>query len=369
MPIDKNLTGDYDYLNIVVRNETTNDAVLKYSETRQAPLIRGIENYQLGIVRFRIPGTKIPLFVFDDDDTGASPYNLILAVMDPGDSMPLAAQVENVRYINAFGSIDKTYPEIPKPQSRFIYYYNSFLSMINAALSDLWTTCTTLPEFAALIGGLPPPVFEKDDKDFVFSFASGAPPNNSFDSQNNTIQHLALFLSPKLFYFFSGFPSMFYSNLQEYRLNLFNFRNDWQGRPNFHTFYPDFSTITQWQHLSRLIVATTVPVRQEFLGIEGDNGANYTQGMLTDFEIQPSPDGIQQDEIYYFTEVPRFLNFATVGDLDRFDLTVYFQTKDNRLFPVLLPPGFESTFKVVFKRKKARDHMQYGTHSYNDTYS
>lgn len=190
-------------------------------------------------------------------------------------------------------------------------------------------------------------------------------------------------MSQNLFYFFSGFPAFFYGstglatpadvplsilpNIVNYRL-LLNLNNDnIQVLPafgdypagNYNVVFQDYSSIFLWQVLSKILLTTTIPIEGEAVVLKGNQGTPTTQRVLTDFNIQQQLDGIQRQYLFYDAQFPRWSNIKTPGDLRRIDLRVWVQFANLQTIQLPIPPTFELEVKLMFKRRKAYNLLQY----------
>lgn len=371
-----NLNSDFGYYNFLINNSTNEFIPAEFSETRIMPVLTEMQDWQVGVNRFKIPATSIPLMIFEEKEDPpnvfTSPYYIGFSI----GSTYLSPIISNVEWDDQFANNDKTC----RPCSRFLYYYNAFLQMINKTLGDLYTLCTNYGNYEQILHLYNAdilPYFDLDDVTsylkiylpFSDTFANPSPFVRSDDDQ-----YINIHLSKKLFYFFSGFNSKYLSvpplpNM-DYVLNIACpiVYDNVVTIPKFSTtlperqmlaFYQDYSSLYLWTTLTRIILTTNIPIEQENIGVKGGSGVNFQQILLTDFEIVPNKDGAQRDYIFYFADTPRYQNFTSNGDLRMMDLRVYFQTRDLETFLLDIPPTFELSVKLQFKRRKAKDQLQY----------
>lgn len=377
-----NLNSDWGYYNFIINNSTNDFITAEFQETRINPVLTNMQDWEMSVIRFKIPSTAIPLFIFEEDllpppalpGTYLSPYWVGYSI-GPTYTTPL---IQNVAFDPFFANNTLT----NRPQSRFIYYYSAFIQMINVALGSLNTTARANGAYA--LSGILDfsehefPFIELDDTTpymkFMLPYDDNfiAPSPFVFDITDNINIHM----SKKLFYFFAGFNARLLSTPplpnMDYVLKfappiLYNNIIDlpkWGNNPTLPLrkvlqVYQDYSCLYLWSTLSRIVLTTNIPIEQEYIGVAGADGQNFQQTLLTDFEIEPNRDGNQRDYIYYFSDAPRYSNFTSNGDLRHMDLRVFYQTRDLRTFPLVIPPTFELSVKIQFRRRRARSQLQY----------
>ena len=370
-----NFVSDYGYYNILISNDTETSKEATFSETRINPVLSNMQDWLLAVVRFKVPSTSIPLFVFEEIEnppgTFTSPYYVGFSIGNTY-ATPL---IQNI----VFDPIYANTTAVNRPYSRFMYYYSSFLKMINDALLELFTTAKTNGAYTALLNPFTDPealYFELDNTTSYLKLllpyvaATGSPFVN-----DGTNPYINIHISKKLFYFLAGFNSKCLINpplpFMDHVLLISEpeVYNNIIDLPAYQTLparsviqiYEDYSCLYLWNKLSRLLFTTSIPIEQELIGVKGQDGNNFQQTLLTDFEVIPNQNGNTRDYIFYFAEYPRYQNFTSNGDLRNMDLKIYFQTNDLETFPLMIPPGFESTVKIQFKRKKALELLQHSS--------
>lgn len=374
-----NFNSDYGYYNVLINNDTEEIKNADFQETRQAPILSNMQDWQLAVVRFKIPAASIPLFVFEDTETPAgsgnyvSPYYVGFSI-GQNYATPI---INNVVYIPQFGTSTSNI----RPYNRFMYYYTSFLQMINEALKTLFDMALLDAAYQPLLNAFTnvnSPFIELDDATSYMKLilpvggTVNAPTTSPFVYNQNG-QYINIHFSKKLFYFLAGFnakllqtPPLQYMdyvlmlslpNLYDNITSLKPY-NGINERPII-SFYQDYSCLYLWNTLSRILLTTNIPVEQELIGVKGADGQNYSQTLLTDFEVPPNREGNQRDYIFYFADFPRYINFSSNGDLRQMDLRIYFQTRDLQTFQLQIPPTFEASVKLQFKRRKAKGLLQY----------
>lgn len=386
MAIKSNLNSDFGYYNILINNNSDTDKEALFNETRTTPILTNVQDFYLTVIRFKIPTNRIPLFIFEEDENGNSPYFITFS-LGKGYNNPVSVRVD-------FSSTDANEDiGAQRPRPKAIYYYSSFTNMVNQAFRDLYGQILTNPAYATAFtnAGINPvtelpansPQIRYNPETTLFSlqvpYVTGTEQGSPFTQPTVINQDfINIHFSKKLNFFYQGFNDKILINpptpnaqvvLNFPKPTLVNGGN-LGTEPAYNLTTParnyleitqDYSTVNLWQTLTRIILGTTVPIEQEYIGVEGRDGTNFNQLLLTDFEIEPNENGRQRDYIYYNADHPRYSNFSSNGDLNFFDLRVFYQTKDLSTYPVLIAPNDEISVKLQFKRRPAKTELQYSS--------
>lgn len=372
--VKSNKITDHHYVNAIINNGTNDYIKCDFDETSTQPILNNMNDYMACIVRLKIPTAGVPLFIFEKTSyfisftLGAGDTNLI----DPPCEVP---------YI-------PTSNEIIEPYNLAVYYYEQFIAMINACLLTLWQLIFTAP-FALTYGVIVTPNFSVLQPPYFFYDKTTLQlqlrlPNNPvpgvpfvsspfFPANPNGIN---IVLSGKLKFFLNGFNSLFYgfgtnglngNPLINYKLLLNPSANNQLTLPPTNavitpTFVnaigQDFQSLTAWQSLSRIFITTNMEMVKEQLMVKGRNNQPFKLEMLTDFEIPQ--EGLDQNDYIHFNAVePRFQNFMATGGLYRFNFRVFFQYKDLSAYELRIPPTFEFSMKMQFRRRWDNELLQH----------
>ncbi len=411
-----NLNSDYGYYNIIMNNYSGNvtptdpngfpNTFLEaaHIDNRTQPILSNMNDWELRVERFKIPGVTIPLMIFLDNGVPTtannylSPYYMAFTRgVDDSDITPA------VQVIFSPQTPTNIPPFNGPPYNRFIFYYTAFMQLINNALATLWVQASTNPAYDDLfVDGVTahtPPYFALDSTTNYFKLVcptydtlpDAVPtPFQTTDLDFNP-NGINLLMSSNLFYYFTGFPEFFYGQqgiptvmngaqpsagqtvYLNYKLLLNINPLNLQTLPpfssndeynNVNVVYQDYASISLWQTLTRVIITTDAPVEYESVTIKGPtSGQPYTMNVLTDYEI-PALDSGQQRQYLYYNAITnsRWLNFKASGYLDRFNVRIAVEFNNLQTVPLFIPPTFESTVKVAFRRRKAYDLLQYTKH-------
>lgn len=375
------------YLNIFISNTGNQPISAEYSAQQNKPILDNMNDYEAGIVRMKIPTASIPLMIFEDNQYW---IGFVIGQNDEHLLGPLpVVLMPEFRPNNSNGS----------PADHYIYYYSQFLGCINDILRQLWVLAiadsappappnpyqAVIP--AELQHAYMSPVFKIVDTtsyiDFIApSFRDNADPaKQSCPFHQNGIQ---IIMSNKLFYFFSGFPAKYYGITPiagdvrlNYKLQLYadQFNNTgavrtWNHIASYNTvkITQDYPSLFLWNTLSRVFITSSIALEKEYILVKGDQGSSKKFEILTDFELpdDSSSKGLRE-YIYVQPTIIRWINFKSSGQLDKMDLKIYFQTKDLDIYQLYIPPSFEATAKIRFRRRQNRNLLQHTIESKTGT--
>lgn len=390
MTARSNLNSDSSYYNFVITNFDKYKAVeASLYEERISPVLDRMQDYTASVARFKIPGSIIPLFRFEPDE-----YFISFGLNVNGTQLPVPPNPEPI-FSNiitlAVNYLKSNYNSSPNYQL-FVFYYRQFIQMINITLKNLWDLArgdpayTAIPEMAALTDDDYPRLVLTDTNPFIELWMptniNGLSPfwgyTNPAGPPGNAIY---IFLNPKLFYFLCGFNSVYFKggaltapNVRNVNLAHVLNPNDRDNRVQnipaggglpaifyYSIFRQDYSSLHNWQKLARIIFTTSMPLEGESIGINDNTGVNYSQIMLTDFEVEPSDTIAARETIIFYPqgELRRY-NFTSTGELRKMSIRIFFQLDNFDLIPLLIPPSFQATLKLQFDRRWATNLLQYG---------
>jgi hypothetical protein len=387
MTSKSNLSSDNSYYNFWIKNDGQLTGIeASLNEERIGPVLDRMQDYSVSVARFSVPGSTIPLFKFEFLDPPANTRSAYTITVASGNDIdPAVAEFD--LFIDDDLTFDPTTFNTNDPYKHFVYYYQQFINMFNRSMSAIWAGLRVDPNFTAIY----PILATMTDDDYPrlqqipntpyleikFPLSATAPfiGQSPFLGFNPGAESLYLFLNPKLFYFLAGFNSNYFkggalnstTQLQVpdavHLLNPINFSyQDPALLPlTVATFKQDYSSLHNWQQLSRIVFTTAMPIESESVGVNDGDGTNYNQTMLTDFEIQPNANGSARETIYYYPQGEnRPYNFTGTGPLRKMSIRVFFQLRDLSLIPLIIAPGFDMTLKLQFKRRQAANLLQYG---------
>lgn len=362
------------YLNVFISNTGDTPIPAEYIAQQNKPILDNMNDYEAGIVRMKIPTASVPLMIFEDNE-----YWMGFVLGQNDDHLLVRPVVLLDEY--------KSNNLLSSPYNRYIFYYSQFLGCINAVLSDLWSLAIADANYQAVIADnlynpannpeRYAPIFKINGTTSYIDFISACDPAEATkESCPFYADGIQIVMSNKLFYFFSGFPSKYYGstgivldNRLTYKLQLYadQYNNtkvieQWNGQDTFDAvcITQDYPSLFLWNTLSRVFITTSIALEKEYILTKGDLGQNKKFEILTDFELpdDSSSKGLRE-YIYVQPTIIRWINFKSSGQLDKMDLKIFFQTKDLDVYPLVIPPSFEATMKMRFRRRQHRGLLQH----------
>ena len=152
---------DYVYYNFLLYNDTNTNKLADFNETREDSIIKNASDWDMAVVRFSIPSTTIPIFVWKENlyfigIQGAWGNNMIIR--------PVTLQLRNERV--PAGSQNENY----------VFNYQLWIDNINYAITELYNQNNPqgVQPFQPAGAGRQPIAYYNDEDDFGITF----PENN-----------------------------------------------------------------------------------------------------------------------------------------------------------------------------------------------
>lgn len=405
------------YSNILINNNTNQAVAAFYNETQDLPILSNQQDFQLRVVRLKVPMNTVPLFLYKPET-----YYISFGLSQPfTDDTIDKAKCDNTVYnilppveVEFCPDVDRfSVPVVSADQYlNSVHNYESFLAQINHALSKLWDTAwsgsteTLLYQemLENIYGTTKPfaPYFRIDDCSncFQFCWPQGAPTQNKFSTNpffpslgiSNTgtediYYGIKILMSAPLHSLLNGFQSFYFGPTgvedlltKQVYPNL-NFALYFDVFPNnLKEFLPvDFddpglwwvktqeqSSLYAWQTASRIIITTNISLVKESVLIGVNAGKPVRLEVLTDFTIpQTGIDSVNEYLYYDNIDNDRWINLVDMGALNRMDLKVFVQFSDLSLMPLIIAPNHEFNIKLGFRRKLANASFQNSSMPYN----
>lgn len=354
--MQRNSTIEKHYDNIYLNATFTHDASFGerpspaiYNVTKTLPIVDIASDYYVSIIRFDIPLGTVPLYIFPvipgSLATQTSP--MIIGVTVGGVDFPV-----NLVYVadfttSLFPPVNQNNPnqQIITP-FYFVYAYQNLIDAINKALNTAWVA-------AGSPGGAPGPYFYLDSVTELISLVV----SNAFIVAGATIfvnEFLVNYLDA--FHWFQNginvpnghdFTFIFDSTLN-FTLPPFTVG------PTLWKFTQEYTTLVYWSALRRiLITSNNIPVINEFLPVNSiDQGIASSLPVLTDFVPSIEQPGQQRSIAYYYpTSQYRLVDMISNRPIQAVDLRIFWQDKQNNIYPLLLQVLQTASVKMIFVKK------------------
>ena len=321
------------YYNVRLLNDTRKDIIpAVFSENRVVPILENPSEYELAVVRFKVPAETIPIFRWVDDK-----FSITLS----------------------YGGSDFTeyLPWIPKAlpsDNKFLYgkaiwSYQSFIDSINLAFKT---------------------AFDKLKIDFPLAPPTEAPfitfnsatelmtiwTEELYEEATNTI---AIMFNYDLFAVIPSFqvdrlnippPSTGVSfDIKFQRLkvkNNYNNKTIYNGKA-YYTFQQEYTTLALLNDfVSITFESDSIPIEPELLPAQ----TNVVRRIITDFE---PIDGVNDHQSFqYFSRGSlRYYDLKSSYPMHKIDIRVFWTDRRGEQFPIYINRDEVLTLKLLFRRK------------------
>lgn len=348
-----------------------------FSEVRDQPLFDGApKNYNMSVVRFTVPTSYIPIQFFPVQFDATNPSNPNNSIY----SITLSYNGNDFREFIQWETQNDSVPIPPAPASGggvrdfqrnpqyadyySLYSFNHFCNLINRTLDSIYQT-----NIVPLLPAPTPPAVYKS-------------PFITFDPRTNlfTIIAPATFLDtnpiPVIMYFNTilneNFDTSFNSNLEGYsapdgkniKLNFVDF-----GRTNFipdtteesggfYLIAQEFDTTGQMTNFTSIIIrSTSLPIVNESIslqsrrtGTRGTGVGGASESIISDFEVDLGSNRNLRAFVHYIPTA-EYRRITMNGDtpINRIDIEILWKDNYDNLYPVLIPPHYIATIKILFE--------------------
>lgn len=366
---------DVMYYDLCLRNfQSSVDKHLRFSETRDSPLVRVANDYLLSVVRFQIDTFSLPVWFADiqknQGDVNLTPYSIILQCTDTfgnvytpaptyinwvcpvvGTPVPLAPNLRP----NGFQDFSSDYYKS--------YNYEWLIKLVNQCFDNAFV------ELVKLFGGVAavdPPFLRWDSNrncaDLFVRLSHYAP---------NSSPGIKIFINEPLAALFNSFPFIKYlNNSPEMRFQLlcdpFGGSDvvELYSNPNpFIKVTQNYSTLAQASPISSILFTTsTMPIAPNQLSapiiLDGSqvinlaaNTSDIYQNIITDFIADESQYRAGGALLYVPSGNYRYISLIGSQEIKQIDINVYYRDKLGNLNIFLLPAGASASMKLMFIKK------------------
>lgn len=350
-----------------------------YEDIRTVPLLHNPNDYMMSVIRFSIDASHIPIFVCqviqnpsNVNDINFTPYTFTM-------------QYNNIKYTQniIFVPNSRSHTPLPIPPGLtgqdksssyyYVYYYSSFINMMNTAIDGAYAQMTTanpgiFPSGAAIPYFYFDPHNEKIN--FVVPIITVGGNANAYITQYDTnglpiyspqpANSVIMYANSALFRFIdglSGFSVPNGNNFPFFLLNVDDMGYNYITATNSYRFSQEYNTVGSWDSLSSIVFITgSIPIQAEYIP-SIDGSSNYVTGssnryILTDFVPIIEKKGEQRGRfIYNPTAQYRYIPLKSGVCLNRIDIQMYWQDKNQNLYPLTISYGEVNTVKILFIKK------------------
>lgn len=342
---------DYVYYNAMLTNNKDVPIEARITEYRSEPIVINPKDYYLSVVRFNVPVSLIPIFIYP---TLPSPPNPINTPDNTQYSVTLLDSLGAYHKVNLI----YTYLDVVSGPPN-VYTVQHFLDMINTALATAHTA----------MGGLKPATppyitFNQETKLFALIGENGW----------NISTNLGIFMNSKLFLFFDYLESRFngYNLLNGTDFQIM-FKNNGNNSLSASQITPpngsiavnpgyilkqEQASLDKWSQVRSIIfVSNTISVKPEYITASPDllqNTGDNFRSILTDFEPPLITGEVFRGYLQYYPQGPyRLIDMTTDTNLKNIDFQLFWQDNKQRINKIYINHAESITVKLMFVKKDA----------------
>ena len=401
--------SDMFYYNVNMYGDgVSSSSYASYEDVRTQPLLRSPNDYLMSVIRFSIDASHIPLFVCNViqnpnnlNDLNFTPYTVTLQYQ-------LIKYTSNVIFIPDSRYDIVNLPMPPNPQYGqdnsteyyYVYYYSSFIKMVNNAIESAYTQMSAANP--GVFDNKPIPYFFYDPElekiRLVVPVTDINTNLNIYQTQydNNglplyvvqPLDSVIFYVNSLLYKFFDGLKAFYvntgynsypnfliaiddlgYNYYYPPKLNPSNQILDqvptsflqvgiynYTISPRFLIFTQEFNMLGAWTSLSSIVFITrTIPIQPEFiptLTTGSSASGSSARYIITDFVSDVTKIGEQRSRfVYNPTAQYRYISLNSNLPLYKIDITMYWQDKNQNLYPLRITNGEINTVKLLFIKK------------------
>jgi len=251
----------------------------------------------------------------------------------------------------------------------YIYNYQDWIDMVNAAFTQLWTdTQSMMATLGGYIAGTKAPFIEFDPSTCKCSLTAEL---NTFD--NGLTDPVYIYFNSRLFELFGGFQNTFmgYDGDLNYQMSVVNTGgnisyvfNKTGGYTTNLVMYQEISTVSLWNPVASIVFCSSMlpiyPTQTSKPNIISNQSNNLTSSgenanltnILSDFEIPVSDTNQYRPIILYAPSAEyRLVDMFSGSNLNKINISVFWKTHYGELIPFKIDPGCAAHMKILFRRK------------------
>jgi len=410
---ESNKVTNHVYSNILISNNTNDLIRAEYVVNQTQPILSHQEDFQLRLVRFKIPMSAVPMFIFEPER-----YYLSLAIAtEVFVPTPGGLPVPQETHTDVLPALEVPfYPQLTPYESakasepayrNGVYHINDFLRGVNRVLRVLWDQVKADPAYVDIINEItlqdneyPKLNFSTSQNRFFFELPlRREAPDDLYSTMFFPGRHdnfpegnrpsIRILMSSDLYSLFNGFPAYDFGpqgvNRSEPNLNYglsLHFNRDQccncvnryynegvnavpgadeQLPYPYQCVYQEQTSVYAWQHASRLLISSSMGFVKETLVSNERNtsGTPDSFEVLTDFALQQDSNTSSREYIYYNDQGGmRYIDTKATGQLNRVDVRILVEFDNGSRIPLYIKPHHEVNLKLAFDRKPHNDIVQ-----------
>jgi hypothetical protein len=343
---------------------------MKFSETRNQPIIKNSGDYSLSIVRFQLDTYSLPTFIADIEPAPNTDINKMIETCTleyETSGVVTSIQTLNLKWVPSNKHISLPPAPAPLQDAKSEYYYgNSFrqyCDLVNTCLATLTTSLQTAIG-TPLSGIVAPYLIWNETTQTCELFAQ----DYYFNSSKNT--RVNIYFNRALYGKFSSLPADKNYNGSQGRIYKIILKDDYSTKL-FSLYFGDtqpkafikvaqeYSTIANWTPITSIVfTSNTLPIVQTQLS----ETLIYSEGNILNIGIPqnfaPVISDMATNEMCYkpnLLYVPsaqyRMIDMIGNNDINTIDIAVYWKDKKGNLIPFILQSGASVSIKLLFQLK------------------
>src|SRR5579872_344179 len=314
---------DHVYYDVTFYNNSLNPLPLNIIDSRTLPLIKKPSDYHLSIIRFNLPSSYLPIFIWP--------------ATNPNSTYSVTIYYNGLYYQSYLHYVPYNNLATTAPNYYFVYSYQQLIDAINNAFNSAYIASGASP-------ATQPPYIIFNPVTGLFSLIA----EQNYDSTTGTYR---VYMNQPLFAFFDNFPNIMNSPFPQaggtdYQLLIKNTGNFVASNApgysssisttlNAYEIIQENYTLYLINSVRKVIITSSIPIITENLNIAEQQlttTTNNTLKILTDFEVNLS----NADWRSYIQYVPlgeyRLITMNGDTPLYQFDFSILFQTADQTIY-------------------------------------
>lgn len=369
----------YDMNVLNLRNNNTKDNLhLQFRETRSVPILHNAEEYTLSVIRFFVSTYHLPVLFFpiepNQADINKGVYTVTLEYRTVGSLVE--SKMVNVIYVPE--DSNATIPAAPNTTTNgyqeeseyyYIHSYEYVLQLFNTALKTAYDQLKAqFPNDNVLKNGKPPFL----SWDFSLNRPVIYARDLIYNTKTNNDPLIKVFFNRESWTLFNSFACLYNSNKDQFNRNYQLLFQDFSGTKlvvNDHNnginrlikMEAENDPTANWSPIaSVMFTSNTIPVVPNYISLPKlyDNGqlislTNAGNNFLNMISDIVTDEGSYRPHLLYVPQGEnRRIDLKNNNPLQELDISVYYRTKTNGIYPLVLPAGGSASIKLLFERKQ-----------------
>lgn len=298
-----------DFLTLQVSNTTNNSIPLSFSSNFQLPLLDRASDYDVSVVRFKVPNFKSPFVTMRDNY-----YKMYMSY--------------NNFVVERFIQIIQRTSTV----TNYVFDFQQMVQMLNATIDLLFADLGAL----VILPTADKPYFIYNETTTHISFIA----HKDF-YMSNLVTPIVISLNEPLFLWIAGIPCLNDANQNE--ILVFDAHNNVSG--NYVTMTQQTNTLDLISDFSAVVFTSSFPTKNEFVG------DNVRLPILQDFTPQDLDIKTYYNNIVYNAIVPyRQVRLLSNMAIHNVQIDCYIANIQGELRRAVLPPGQTSNIKIMFTK-------------------